>query len=55
MELQEKQGSIGDLEKEEECVCKEMLAEIKKVLEARGLAFSFKLLQWKSCHPFTAK
>lgn len=41
MELQEKQGSIGDWEKEEEHVCKELLARAKQVWGAGGLALFF--------------
>lgn len=41
MELQEKQGSIGDWEKEEEHVCKELLAGIEQVWGATGLALFF--------------
>lgn len=41
MELQEKQGSIGDWEKEEEHVCKKLLARAKQVWEAGGLALFF--------------
>lgn len=40
MELQEKQGSIGDGEKEEEHVRKELLPGTEQVWGARGLALS---------------
>lgn len=55
MELQEKQGSIGDWEKEEEHVCKELLAGIEQVWGATGLALFFYAFAMKIPSPIYSK